>query len=142
MTPTPTRQRTRDYRAEYLRRDKEQIKEARTTRASELGFKSYSQYRGSSDKIRKEFQELGRRDAWDYGPPEPESTLWQDLMRADAILKRYSASDRRAAAQNKESLLERTKEGRAVRASLRTALGWKSGPGWGSVYFPVMRTLY
>lgn len=137
---TPKRQ--RDYAAEYARRSKAGIAAGREATAKEAGFKSYGQYRSSADKISREFQELGQREQWTGPPPARGSTIWNDLMRADAILKRYSSSQRREAAQNKESLLGRTKEGKAVRERLRTALGWKSEAGWGAVYFPVMRTLY
>jgi hypothetical protein len=142
---------TRNYAAEYASR-KERAAEAGTTVYRErggpgsivraFGFESYSQYRASADRIKAEFQSLAKRDIWELGPPVEKSPLWNSMMQANSTLARYTPEQVARAAEKKESLLGRTARGRAIREDLRDLLGWKTGKGWGAVYYSAMRTLY
>jgi hypothetical protein len=141
----------RDYHAEYAARKAQAAqrgttvyrqREAPTGIAQREGFKTYSAYRTASEDVRGEFKRLQQQGLWDAPIPAPGSVIFDSMLKATRLLDRYSPEAKAKANRNKESLLARTKEGRALREALRKALGWQSGPGWGSIYFPAMRALY
>lgn len=134
--------RQRDYKAEYARRSASAIRERREATAQEKGFATYGKYRGASESITKEYRRMADAGVWDAPIPAAGSAIHDLLLKARAKLDSYSPKTRQQADQKHESLLAKSKEGRALRDQLRSALGWKEGEGWGARYYPAMRALY
>jgi len=113
----------------------------RSQRAEARGFTGYGQQRGVSERLAAKVQSMAERGQWEGEIPRPRSELADLMLRAEAIIMGYSGKTRLRAEERGESLLARTKKGRAIREKLREAFGWKKKKGDYS-YYPMMRILY